>query len=93
MPGWLRALNRLRLRPAEDGAATTQHFAPPNRPLGIDPGLLASLRTLFAPHPGSAVARVRAEIALAAARNIADVLEGRRPRDAVNEPEGLSLRK
>jgi phosphonate dehydrogenase len=51
------------------------------------------LRTLFAPHPGSAVARVRAEIALAAARNIADVLEGRRPRDAVNEPEGLSLRK
>lgn len=27
MPGWLRALNRLRLGPAEDGAATTLHCA------------------------------------------------------------------
>jgi NAD(P)-dependent dehydrogenase (short-subunit alcohol dehydrogenase family) len=27
MPGWLRALTRLRLRPAEDGAATTLHCA------------------------------------------------------------------
>jgi NAD(P)-dependent dehydrogenase (short-subunit alcohol dehydrogenase family) len=27
MPGWMRALNRLRLRPAEDGATTTLHCA------------------------------------------------------------------
>jgi phosphonate dehydrogenase len=64
-----------------------EDWALPGRPAAIDPRLLASPRTLFAPHLGSAVARVRAEIAMAAARNIADFFEGRRPRDAINEPE------
>lgn len=63
-----------------------EDWALPDRPRAIDPRLLAHPRTLFTPHLGSAVARVRADIAMAAARNIADVLEGRRPRDAINEP-------
>lgn len=69
-----------------------EDWALPDRPRAIDPRLLASPRALFTPHLGSAVARVRAEIAMAAARNIADVLEGRRPRDAINEPESPSRR-
>jgi phosphonate dehydrogenase len=69
-----------------------EDWALPGRPRAIDPRLLAHPRTLFTPHLGSAVARVRAEIAMAAARNIADALEGRRPRDAINEPESPSRR-
>ncbi len=69
-----------------------EDWARPDRPSAIDPRLLASPRALFAPHLGSAVARVRADIAMAAARNIADALEGRRPRDAINQPEGVSSR-
>lgn len=41
-------------------------------------------KTLFTPHLGSAVDDVRRDIALAAARNIIDALENRRPRGAVN---------
>jgi phosphonate dehydrogenase len=63
-----------------------EDWALPDRPHAIDPRLLAHPRTLFTPHLGSAVARVRADIAMAAARNIADFLEGKRPRDAINEP-------
>jgi phosphonate dehydrogenase len=69
-----------------------EDWALPDRPRAIDPRLLASSRTLFSPHLGSAVARVRAGIALAAARNIADVFEGKRPRDAINEPESPARR-
>jgi phosphonate dehydrogenase len=69
-----------------------EDWALPDRPRAIDPRLRASPRTLFTPHLGSAVARVRAEIAMAAALNIADFLEGRRPRDAINEPEFPSRR-
>jgi len=53
---------------------------------GIDPRLLAHPRTLFTPHLGSAVVRVREAIELRAAENIADVLAGRAPRDAINAP-------
>jgi phosphonate dehydrogenase len=61
-----------------------EDWALADRPRAIDPRLLAHPRTLFTPHLGSAVARVREEIAMAAALNIADALAGRRPRDAVN---------
>lgn len=63
-----------------------EDWALANRPRAIDPRLLASRRTLFTPHLGSAVARVRREIELRAAENIADVLSGRPPRDGINAP-------
>lgn len=69
-----------------------EDWALPDRPRAIDQRLLAHPRSLFTPHLGSAVERVRADIAMAAARNIADVLEGRRPRDAINEPAPPSHR-
>jgi phosphonate dehydrogenase len=42
--------------------------------------------TLFTPHLGSAVDRVRLEIAMQCADDIAAVLAGRRPRYPINEP-------
>jgi hypothetical protein len=53
----------------------------PSRPREIAPALSSHPRTLFTPHLGSAVARVRREIALRAAHNILDALAGRTPRD------------
>lgn len=59
-----------------------------DRPAGIAPALLKNTQqTLFTPHLGSAVARVRLEIELAAARNIVQALKGERPRDAINQGE------
>jgi phosphonate dehydrogenase len=55
----------------------------------IDPRLLSHPRTLFTPHLGSAVTSVRQAIELRAADNIADVLGGRVPRDAINAPQKL----
>jgi phosphonate dehydrogenase len=62
-----------------------EDWARPDRPAGIAPGLLADkTRTLLTPHLGSAVDDVRRDIALAAAHNIACVLQGQPPPDAVN---------
>ena len=59
-----------------------------DRPRAIPEALLAFPdRTVFTPHLGSAVDAVRREIALSAARNVVDVLEGRPPRDSVNHPQ------
>jgi len=56
----------------------------PDRPDRIPPSMLSMRhRTVFTPHLGSAVDSARREIALSAARSIADVLSGRRPADAV----------
>jgi phosphonate dehydrogenase len=62
----------------------------PDRPRAIDPRLLIHPRTLFTPHLGSAVDRVRLAIAMRAADNIADALAGRPPRDAINAPSTLA---
>jgi phosphonate dehydrogenase len=52
-----------------------------DRPSAIPPRLLdAGDRTTLTPHIGSAVAKVRHEIAMEAAHNIIDFLEGRPPR-------------
>lgn len=65
-----------------------EDWAIAGRPRHIDPRLLADrARTLFTPHLGSAVDEVREAIALEAAANIVDVLQGRRPRGAVNDPQ------
>jgi phosphonate dehydrogenase len=62
-----------------------EDWALESRPRAIDPRLLAHPMTLFTPHLGSAVDRVRREIAMQAADEIAAVLAGGRPRYAINE--------
>jgi phosphonate dehydrogenase len=63
-----------------------EDWARPDRPRRIPPGLLAHPDTLFSPHIGSAVQRVRLAIERRAAENIIQGLAGMRPMDAVNEP-------
>lgn len=64
-----------------------EDWALPDRPKAIDERLRTHPRTLFTPHLGSAVVRVRQAIEMRAVDNIADVLEGRPPRDAINAPD------
>ena len=63
-----------------------EDWALESRPRAVDPRLLAYSSTVFTPHLGSAVDRVRLDIAMQAAEDIAAVLSGRRPRNAINEP-------
>jgi phosphonate dehydrogenase len=63
-----------------------EDWARPARPHAIEPRLLSHPQTLFTPHLGSAVERVRRDIALQAADSIVDALAGRAPRHAVNKP-------
>ncbi len=63
-----------------------EDWARPDRPHGIDSRLLASEKTVFTPHLGSAVDRIRYQIAMQAALNIKDVLLGDSPPGAVNDP-------
>ncbi len=59
-----------------------------NRPSGIDRRLTAvGAATVLTPHIGSAVANVRRDIELSAARSIVDALSGREPNGAVNKPD------
>ena len=57
----------------------------PGRPRAIPPRLLASSRTVFTPHLGSAVASVRRDMGLAAAEQLRQALTGACPDNAVNE--------
>jgi phosphonate dehydrogenase len=66
-----------------------EDWARPDRPAGIEPRLLSHPRTLLTPHLGSAVDRVRREIALQAADDIVESLCGRTPRHAINRPRPL----
>jgi phosphonate dehydrogenase len=64
-----------------------EDWALEDRPSQIDPRLTTSLApTVFTPHIGSGVTEVRREIELSAARSILDVLAGRIPFGAVNDP-------
>lgn len=64
-----------------------EDWARTGRPSEVPPKLLELRdRTLFTPHLGSAVERVRVEIELAAARAILQVLRGECPEGAVNQP-------
>ena len=64
-----------------------EDWALPGRPRTIAPRLLAEgARTLFTPHLGSAVTRVRLEIEMAAAASVIQYLDGERPDGALNEP-------
>jgi phosphonate dehydrogenase len=65
-----------------------EDWARGDRPLHIDSRLTASSApTVFTPHIGSGITQVRREIELCAARSILDVLAGRVPRGAVNNPK------
>jgi phosphonate dehydrogenase len=65
-----------------------EDWARPDRPRTIPAGLLASeARTVLTPHLGSAVDRVRRDIALTAARDIVAVLAGAPPANAINRPD------
>jgi phosphonate dehydrogenase len=64
-----------------------EDWARTDRPAGIDARLArAGARTVLTPHIGSAVAGVRRDIELSAARSILAVLSGRTPDEAVNLP-------
>ena len=67
-----------------------EDWALPSRPRSVEPRLLEHPMTLLTPHLGSAVDRVRLEIAMQAADDIAAVLAGRRPRYPINEPSSGS---
>ena len=56
------------------------------RPTRLSPRLLNAPNTLFTPHIGSAVERVRLAIEHRAADNIIAVLSGNAPPDAINQP-------
>jgi phosphonate dehydrogenase len=62
-----------------------EDWALPERPPQIDPALLALTdRTLFTPHLGSAVRRVREEMAMQAADNVLRFFRGEVPPGALN---------
>jgi phosphonate dehydrogenase len=64
-----------------------EDWARMDRPASIDGRLArAGARTVLTPHIGSAVAGVRRDIELSAARNILAVLSGQIPEEAVNCP-------
>src|SRR6202165_4653544 len=69
-----------------------EDWAIEDRPSRIDPRLTrSSAPTVFTPHIGSGVTDVRREIELSAARSIVDVLAGRIPFGAVNDPGKQSV--
>ncbi len=64
-----------------------EDWALPDRPREVNARLLAMPeRTFFTPHIGSAVDRIRRDIAMQAAQDVVEVLQGRRPPHAINEP-------
>lgn len=63
----------------------------PDHPREIPPALLADPRTLFTPHLGSAVSRVRLAIEHRAADNIIAVLQGGEPPDAIGDSPVLRM--
>ncbi|MCL5023526.1 MAG: phosphonate dehydrogenase [Nitrospirae bacterium] len=67
----------------------TEDWARADRPRTIASALLDNKeQTLFTPHLGSAVDEIRREIELDAAQNILAVLNGGRPKGAINAPAG-----
>ena len=64
-----------------------EDWALEDRPSCIDPRLTSSSApTVFTPHIGSGITEVRRKIELSAARSVLDVIAGREPFGAVNDP-------
>jgi phosphonate dehydrogenase len=81
-----RALDDGRLAGYAADVFEMEDWARRDRPRSVCPALIQqSSKTLFTPHLGSAVTDVRREIEMRAARNIGEVLSGRRPPDAINQ--------
>jgi phosphonate dehydrogenase len=82
-----RALKDGTLRGYAADVYEMEDLARHGHPPSIHLELIANVdRTLFTPHLGSAVAKVRMEIELSAAGSILQALRGGRPNDAINEP-------
>src|SRR5690606_5878645 len=62
-----------------------EDWAREDRPRSIAPALLSHPNTMFSPHIGSAVQKVRLAIEMRAAENILQALAGKRPMDAAND--------
>lgn len=82
----LSALERGQLAGYAADVFELEDWALPERPRQIAPALLRHPATLFTPHLGSAVRRVRRAIEDCAADNIIAVLRGQRPPNAINDP-------
>jgi phosphonate dehydrogenase len=67
-----------------------EDWATTNRPAAISSRLVGSEKTVLTPHIGSAVDSVRREIAMDAARNVVQCLEGKPPESAINKPEPIN---
>lgn len=67
-----------------------EDWARKDRPREIARELLDHPNTMFSPHLGSAVQKVRLAIELRAADNILQALSGQRPMDAVNGPRPVA---
>jgi len=80
----LQALRRGRLGGYAADVFACEDWSLPHRPTEIDGDLLAHPQTLFTPHLGSAVQRVRLAIEHRAADNIIAVLRGETPPDGIN---------
>lgn len=63
-----------------------EDWALPDRPREVSPRLLKNRKVVLTPHLGSAVDRVRREIALQAAASMLQALRGEVPAGAVNHP-------
>ncbi len=69
-----------------------EEWARPDRPLTVPQALLDNrAQTLFTPHVGSGVKKVRLEIERYSANSILQALAGQRPDGALNEPLKASV--
>lgn len=82
----LAALTRGQLGGYAADVFELEDWARDDRPREIAPALLSHPSTMFSPHLGSAVQKVRLAIELRTARNILQALSGELPMDAVNNP-------
>jgi phosphonate dehydrogenase len=86
----LRALKAGRLGGYAADVFACEDWQLDDRPRVISPELLAQDNTVFTPHIGSAVHRVRVAIEQSAADNIIAVLQGGSPPDAINMPHKVA---
>ncbi|MDP1568270.1 MAG: NAD(P)-dependent oxidoreductase, partial [Polaromonas sp.] len=86
----LRALQAGRLGGYAADVFACEDWQLDDRPRSISDELLAQENTVFTPHIGSAVHRVRIAIEQSAADNIIAVLQGKTPPDAINMPQKIA---
>ena len=87
------ALRRNRLAGYAADVFEFEDWGRQDRPKTIHEDLLASEKTFFTPHLGSAVDHIRHDIAMQAALNIQDVFLNKKPRGAVNDLEKVLMKR